>query len=200
MSARLRPLYLFDLQALNQIDETTVVIVGSRGLTKIKGILLGSVSYYLVQKSSVPVMVARRRLRQQIKPHKQLSQLDRHARVPLSHAETEMESHAAEVHSSSDPSDSDDDEDRQTAAGDLSDKASEKLPSRANSDDDASMSSETEDELEENQATLTDAPSKRDLTDFNHRHEAKDSGSSEPTVSGGLPAQTIPTESNGENR
>lgn len=85
--------------------EPTLVIVGSRGLTKIKNMLLGSVSYYLVQKSSVPVMVARRRLRQHARPRKHMSQLDRHARVPLSHAETEMESHAAEVHSSSSSSD-----------------------------------------------------------------------------------------------
>ncbi|EIW67476.1 hypothetical protein TREMEDRAFT_69603 [Tremella mesenterica DSM 1558] len=42
--------------------EPTMVIVGSRGLGEIKGILLGSTSHYLVQKSSVPVMVARRRL------------------------------------------------------------------------------------------------------------------------------------------
>lgn len=36
-----------------------MVIVGSRGLGKLKGILLGSTSHYLVQKSSVPVMVSR---------------------------------------------------------------------------------------------------------------------------------------------
>jgi hypothetical protein len=35
-----------------------MVIVGSRGLGKLKGILLGSTSHYLVQKSSVPVMVS----------------------------------------------------------------------------------------------------------------------------------------------
>lgn len=34
-----------------------MVIVGSRGLGKLKGILLGSTSHYLVQKSSVPIMV-----------------------------------------------------------------------------------------------------------------------------------------------
>jgi len=38
--------------------EPTMVIVGSRGLGKLKGILLGSTSHYLVQKSSVPVMVS----------------------------------------------------------------------------------------------------------------------------------------------
>lgn len=41
----------------------TLVIVGSRGLSALKGILLGSTSHYLVQKSSVPVMVARKRLK-----------------------------------------------------------------------------------------------------------------------------------------
>ena len=40
-----------------------MVIVGSRGLGKLKGILLGSTSHYLIQKCSVPVMVARRRLK-----------------------------------------------------------------------------------------------------------------------------------------
>ncbi|PWN22937.1 hypothetical protein BCV69DRAFT_280547 [Microstroma glucosiphilum] len=40
----------------------TMVIVGSRGLGSLKGILLGSTSHYLVQKSSCPVMVARKRL------------------------------------------------------------------------------------------------------------------------------------------
>lgn len=34
-----------------------MVIVGTRGLKKVKGMLLGSVSNYLLQKSSAPVMV-----------------------------------------------------------------------------------------------------------------------------------------------
>ncbi|EPQ27704.1 uncharacterized protein PFL1_04842 [Pseudozyma flocculosa PF-1] len=41
----------------------TMVIVGSRGLGSLRGILLGSTSHYLVQKSSAPVMVARKRLK-----------------------------------------------------------------------------------------------------------------------------------------
>ncbi|KAK0569947.1 hypothetical protein OC861_000397 [Tilletia horrida] len=41
----------------------TLLIVGSRGIGSLKGILLGSTSHYLLQKASVPVMVARRRLR-----------------------------------------------------------------------------------------------------------------------------------------
>ena len=40
-----------------------MVIVGSRGLGKLKGILLGSTSHYLVQKSSVPVMVGQQQSR-----------------------------------------------------------------------------------------------------------------------------------------
>lgn len=47
------------------IDTTmpTMVIIGSRGRTNISGIMLGSFSNYIVNKSSVPVMVARKRLR-----------------------------------------------------------------------------------------------------------------------------------------
>lgn len=49
---------------LDLIDfyEPTMVIVGSRGLGSLKNILLGSTSHYLVQKSSKPVMIARKRL------------------------------------------------------------------------------------------------------------------------------------------
>ncbi|CAG8443559.1 3675_t:CDS:2 [Ambispora leptoticha] len=45
----------------NMIDliKPTLVIAGSRGLSSIKGMFLGSISTYLVQNSSVPVMVAR---------------------------------------------------------------------------------------------------------------------------------------------
>ncbi|KIK69641.1 hypothetical protein GYMLUDRAFT_151485 [Collybiopsis luxurians FD-317 M1] len=43
--------------------EPVMLIVGSRGLGQLKGILLGSTSHYLIQKCSVPVMVARRRLK-----------------------------------------------------------------------------------------------------------------------------------------
>ncbi|ORY22020.1 hypothetical protein BCR39DRAFT_552317 [Naematelia encephala] len=54
---------------LDLIDflEPTMVIVGSRGLGKLNSILLGSTSHYLVQKSSVPVMVARRRLQRPLR-------------------------------------------------------------------------------------------------------------------------------------
>lgn len=64
--------------------EPTMLIVGSRGRGQIKGILLGSTSHYLVQKCSVPVMVARRRLR---KPPRRAAHLSPHrARVSLAEA------------------------------------------------------------------------------------------------------------------
>ena len=57
------------LTATTQIDylDPTLVILGSRGRSAIKGVLLGSFSNYLVTKSSVPVMVARKKLRKQHK-------------------------------------------------------------------------------------------------------------------------------------
>ncbi|KAG9101034.1 hypothetical protein FS749_010892 [Ceratobasidium sp. UAMH 11750] len=60
-----------------------MVIVGSRGLNALKGILLGSTSHYLIQKSSVPVMVARRRLK---RPAKRTAHLEPHKRVSLAEA------------------------------------------------------------------------------------------------------------------
>ena len=50
---------------IDMIDfiEPTLAIVGSRGRGDLTGILLGSTSHYLVQKSSVPVMVARKRIK-----------------------------------------------------------------------------------------------------------------------------------------
>ncbi|OAX77665.1 hypothetical protein ACJ72_08033 [Emergomyces africanus] len=47
--------------------EPTLVILGSRGRSALKGVLLGSFSNYLVTKSSVPVMVARKKLRKHTK-------------------------------------------------------------------------------------------------------------------------------------
>ncbi|KAH9841607.1 uncharacterized protein C8Q71DRAFT_737862 [Rhodofomes roseus] len=64
--------------------EPTMLIVGSRGLGHLKGILLGSTSHYLVQKCSVPVMVARRRLK---RPPRRSAHLAPHrARVSLAQA------------------------------------------------------------------------------------------------------------------
>jgi hypothetical protein len=55
-----------------QIDylSPTLVILGSRGRSAIKNVLLGSFSNYLVAKSSVPVMVARKKLKKQSKSFK----------------------------------------------------------------------------------------------------------------------------------
>ncbi|KAH7319799.1 Usp domain-containing protein [Stachybotrys elegans] len=47
--------------------EPTLVVIGSRGRSALKGVILGSFSNYLVTKSSVPVMVARKRLRKHSK-------------------------------------------------------------------------------------------------------------------------------------
>lgn len=73
-----------------------MVIIGSRGLTALKEMLLGSVSNYIVQKSSSPVMVTRRPLRMAKQVSKPKTELNRGARVPLSAAQIEKESHAAE--------------------------------------------------------------------------------------------------------
>ncbi|GME77239.1 unnamed protein product [[Candida] boidinii] len=50
----------------------TLVVVGSKGQSAIKGVLLGSLSNYLVRKSSVPVMVVRNKI-QKFKKGKQFS-------------------------------------------------------------------------------------------------------------------------------
>ncbi|KAI0345854.1 hypothetical protein BDW22DRAFT_1353458 [Trametopsis cervina] len=64
--------------------EPTMLIVGSRGLGNLKGILLGSTSHYLIQKCAVPVMVARRRLK---RPPRRSAHLATHrARVSLAEA------------------------------------------------------------------------------------------------------------------
>ncbi|CCO26315.1 putative protein C167,05 [Rhizoctonia solani AG-1 IB] len=70
---------------LDLIDytEPTMAIVGSRGLNALKGILLGSTSHYLIQKSSVPVMVARRRLK---RPARRTAHLEPHKRVTIAEA------------------------------------------------------------------------------------------------------------------
>ncbi|THV05255.1 hypothetical protein K435DRAFT_745518 [Dendrothele bispora CBS 962.96] len=64
--------------------EPTMMIVGSRGLGQLKGILLGSTSHYLIQKCSVPVMVARRRLKRP--PRKQAHLTARTTHVSLAEA------------------------------------------------------------------------------------------------------------------
>lgn len=74
--------------------EPVMLIVGSRGLSRLKGsvlviiitmdstllsrILLGSTSHYLIQKCSVPVMIARRRLKRPPKRSAHLSKNRQH--------------------------------------------------------------------------------------------------------------------------
>lgn len=50
------------LTAVIDYVNPTMVVLGSRGRSAIKGVLLGSFSNYIVERSSVPVMVARRKL------------------------------------------------------------------------------------------------------------------------------------------
>lgn len=61
-------MFVFDGKVLTvviQIDELepTLVVVGTRGQSSLQGVMMGSFSNYLVTKSSIPVMVARRRLK-----------------------------------------------------------------------------------------------------------------------------------------
>ncbi|KAF3480547.1 universal stress protein family domain protein [Arthroderma uncinatum] len=53
-------------EAIDGLDPT-LVILGSRGRSALKGVLLGSFSNYLVTKSSAPVMVARKKLKKHAK-------------------------------------------------------------------------------------------------------------------------------------
>lgn len=79
--------------------QPVLVIIGSRGLSKLKGIILGSVSHYLIQKSSSPVMVTRKRLRPlNTRPRRPISDLQRQPRVGgLENATIDKESHGAMV-------------------------------------------------------------------------------------------------------
>lgn len=65
-------------------NEPVMLIVGSRGVGQLKGILLGSTSHYLIQKCSVPVMVARRRLKRP--PKRSAHLLKNRAHVKLAEA------------------------------------------------------------------------------------------------------------------
>ncbi|KAK0222032.1 hypothetical protein IW262DRAFT_1377725 [Armillaria fumosa] len=73
--------------------EPIMLIVGSRGVGQLKGILLGSTSNYLIQKCSVPVMVARRRLK---RPPRRSAHLAKH-RAHVSLAEAGIDRVAAKV-------------------------------------------------------------------------------------------------------
>ncbi|KAH8427452.1 universal stress protein family domain protein [Aspergillus melleus] len=59
-------------EAIDGLDPT-LVIVGARGRSALKGVLLGSFSNYLVMHSSVPVMVARKKLKKHSKNKKATS-------------------------------------------------------------------------------------------------------------------------------
>ncbi|XP_006462714.1 hypothetical protein AGABI2DRAFT_72545 [Agaricus bisporus var. bisporus H97] len=61
--------------------QPNMLIVGSRGLSQLSGILLGSTSHYLIQKCSVPVMVARRRLKRPPKKSAHLSTQRQHVKL-----------------------------------------------------------------------------------------------------------------------
>ncbi|KAJ5772994.1 hypothetical protein N7457_007890 [Penicillium paradoxum] len=56
-------------EAIDEL-EPTLVIVGARGQSALKGVLLGSFSNYLLSNSSVPVMVARRKLKRHTRKDK----------------------------------------------------------------------------------------------------------------------------------
>ena len=96
--------------------QPTLVIIGSRGLNRLKGVILGSMSHYLIQKSSSPVMVSqldpqvdlwltcfmfqvtRRRLKPLRRPKRPISDLQREPRVGgLANATIDVESHARMV-------------------------------------------------------------------------------------------------------
>ncbi|KAF9527550.1 hypothetical protein CPB83DRAFT_768413 [Crepidotus variabilis] len=80
------------LDVVDHVDPI-MLIVGSRGLGHLNGILLGSTSHYLIQKCSVPVMVARRRLK---RPPKKNAHLATH-RQHVSLAEAGIDRVAAKV-------------------------------------------------------------------------------------------------------
>jgi len=61
----------------------TLVILGSRGRSALKGVILGSFSNYLVTKSSVPVMVARKRLRKHTKYKRPSIKLANNLKPPI---------------------------------------------------------------------------------------------------------------------
>ncbi|KAH8884614.1 hypothetical protein GQ53DRAFT_846060 [Thozetella sp. PMI_491] len=71
-------------EVIDYVDPT-LVILGSRGRSALKGVILGSFSNYLVTKSSVPVMVARKRLRKQSK----------YKKLPATHQVNNLSSPAA---------------------------------------------------------------------------------------------------------
>lgn len=75
--------------------EPTLVVVGTRGRSHVRGMLLGSVSNYLLQKSLSPVMVTRRPLRvtRVVDRHRSKTSLNRNPRMSLKDAAIDKESH-----------------------------------------------------------------------------------------------------------
>ncbi|RAK76615.1 universal stress protein family domain protein [Aspergillus fijiensis CBS 313.89] len=68
-------------EAIDGLDPT-LVIVGARGRSALKGVVLGSFSNYLVMHSSVPVMVARKKLKKQTKNKKMNVRLSNNLTTP----------------------------------------------------------------------------------------------------------------------
>ncbi|KAI5305891.1 dual specificity protein kinase kns1 [Ascosphaera pollenicola] len=62
--------------------QPTMVILGSRGRSALKGVLLGSFSNYLVSKSSKPVMVARKKLRKHATGSRLISRQTNNLKTP----------------------------------------------------------------------------------------------------------------------
>ncbi|WFD45324.1 hypothetical protein MPSI1_004006 [Malassezia psittaci] len=105
------------LLSLIDFYSPTMVIVGSRGIETIRGVL-GSMSHYLVQKSSVPVMVAHNKLQLPRLPRGKADVVNnvrmRHMR--LDQASTEKQSNAADHNDEQDEEDSSQDETKAAAS------------------------------------------------------------------------------------
>ncbi|KAI5284779.1 hypothetical protein KEM54_001075, partial [Ascosphaera aggregata] len=71
--------------------QPTMVILGSRGRSALKGVLLGSFSNYLVAKSSKPVMVARKKLRKHATGSRYLSRQTNNLKTPRSLASAKVD-------------------------------------------------------------------------------------------------------------
>lgn len=52
----------YDTVKFNQKQKTEMVVIGARGVIRIKEIFLGSVSNYALHKSKVPVLVVKQQL------------------------------------------------------------------------------------------------------------------------------------------
>jgi len=112
--------------------QPTLVIIGSRGLNKLKGVILGSMSHYLIQKSSSPVMVTRRRLKPVRRPRRPISDLQREPRVGgLANATIDVESHARMVAPTGSAEERAEAQKRESAEGDDTDAEGQPAPHNA---------------------------------------------------------------------